>query len=313
MHSYISAIIAHEMKTPYLKIIVTSLTIGIMTSCGGDATEKKETPQVDPATLETEETEMWGFDSMGGNSYQVPSPNELFGIIKESKLPFKDDLISTNSYQYTSSKDQALNFGRITADIAYTASYEKFQESITNFDNLRKVGDDLGISYVFDEMMVDRVKSNMDNADSLEVISSSSYQRIIGLLEEAEKGSTLAIIATGGFVESIYILTHMAPDFNAESDMVQRIADQKLVMENVLDYLNIFREEDRVLEVLEELQGVSDVFLNLDEESISEQMSSEDGKTVLGGNRIIITEEEFNDLKAASAAYRNSFANPNQG
>ena len=161
--------------------------------------------------------------------------------------------------------------------------------------------------------MVDRVKSNMDNADSLEVISSSSYQRIIGMLEEAEKGSTLAIIATGGFVESIYILTHMAPDFDAESDMIQRIADQKLVMENVLDYLNIFREEERVMDVLEELQGVSDVFLNLDEENISEQLSNEGGKTILGGNRIIITLEEFNELKAASAAYRNSFANPNQG
>ena len=140
----------------------------MLTSCGGDGSDNKVEPQIDSTLTDNQESEMWGFDSMGGNSYQVPSPNELFGIIKESKLPYKDGLISTESVNYTSSKTQALNFGRLTADIAYTASFEKFQESIANFDNLRKVGDDLGISYVFDEFMVNRVKSNMDNADSLE-------------------------------------------------------------------------------------------------------------------------------------------------
>ncbi len=282
----------------------------MLTSCGGDGSDNKVEPQIDSTLTDNQESEMWGFDSMGGNSYQVPSPNELFGIIKESKLPYKDGLISTESVNYTSSKTQALNFGRLTADIAYTASFEKFQESIANFDNLRKVGDDLGISYVFDEFMVNRVKSNMDNADSLEVISTSSYQNIIAQLEEAEKGSTLAIIASGGFVESIYLLTNMIGEYDTKNVLVQRLADQKIVMENVLDYLNLFRDEERVLEVLTEMQGVSDVFLNLDEESISESLTTTGTKTVLGGNQIIMTKDEFNDLKAATTAYRNSFSNP---
>lgn len=298
------------MKTPYIKFLSTGLLIGILTACGGDSSDTKVEPQVDSTLTDNQESEMWGFDSMGGNSYQVPSPNELFSIIKSSKLPYKDGLISTESVNYTSSKTQALNFGRLTADIAYTASFEKFQESITNFDNLRKVGDDLGISYVFDELMVNRVKSNMDNADSLEVISTSSYQNIIAQLEEAEKGSTLAIIACGGFVESVYLLTNMIGEYDASNILVQRLADQKLVMENVLDYLNLFRDEPRVLEVLTEMQGISDIFLNLDEESVSKSITTSGEKTVLGGNRIILTKDEFNDLKAAATAYRNSFSNP---
>lgn len=301
------------MKIPYITTAITIATVFLFTGCGGEATNNSETPAADSTANEAEEVEMWGFDSMGGNSYQVPSPNELFAIIKESDIPYQEGLISTTVGNYSSSKTQALNFGRLTADIAYTASYEKFQESITNFDNLRKVGDDLGISYVFDELMVNRVKTNMDNADSLEVISTSSYQRIIAQLEEAEKGSTLAIIAAGGFVESIYILTNMVGEYNADNEIIQRIADQKLVMENVLDYLNIFREEERVMEVLTELQGVSDVFLNMDEESISDQLKQQDGKTVLGGNRIIMTADEFNELKEAATAYRNSFSNPQEG
>jgi hypothetical protein len=80
-------------------------------------------------------------------------------------------------------------------------------------------------------------------------------------------------------------------------------------MENVLDYLNLYAEEDRVIEVLEEVRGVSETFLNLEEEEVSESVDTEGGKVVLGGSRVIMTEAEFNTLKEAAASYRNNFAN----
>ena len=141
----------------------------MISSCGGETESNSQEADADSTVAEVE-TQSLGFDAQGGSSYAVPSPNELFSIIKDSHLPYVDGLVSTEQPNYETSKEQALNFGRLTADIAYTASYEKFQESITNFDNLRKIGNDLGISYVFDELLVNRFKSNMDNADSLEVI-----------------------------------------------------------------------------------------------------------------------------------------------
>jgi|APSaa5957512535_1039671.scaffolds.fasta_scaffold10162_4 hypothetical protein len=280
----------------------------MISSCGGETESNSQEADADSTVAEVE-TQSLGFDAQGGSSYAVPSPNELFSIIKDSHLPYVDGLVSTEQPNYETSKEQALNFGRLTADIAYTASYEKFQESITNFDNLRKIGNDLGISYVFDELLVNRFKSNMDNADSLEVISSGTYQSIIAQLEENEKGSTLAIIAAGGFVESIYLLTTLIGEYQDDDEIIQRLADQKLVMENVLDYLNLYAEEDRVIEVLEEVRGVSETFLNLEEEEVSESVDTEGGKVVLGGSRVIMTEAEFNTLKEAAASYRNNFAN----
>lgn len=303
--------IFQPMKKQYLNLLLSGALVLNFSACG-DGDNSKEEQTVD-STAADSGAEMWGFDSMGGNTYQVPSPNELFAIIKESKLTYKEGLVSTEAIQYSSSKIQALNFGRLTADIAYTASYEKFQESMTNFENLRKVGDDLGISYVFDELMVTRVKTNMSNADSLEVISNDSYQRIIAQLEEGEKGSTLAIIATGGFVESIYILSNLIGEYDEKNILVQRLADQKLVMENILDYLNLHSEEDRVMEVLSEIQPFSDVFLKLDEEKVSAEKSNEGDKVILGGSRIIMTKAEFNELKTAATNYRNQFSQPQQG
>lgn len=295
------------MNYPLYRFLMIAGVSTLLTACGDEGNDDSTSGD---ATIETE---VWGFDSKGGNSYAVPSPNELFSLIKASKLPYKEGLISSESHKYTSSKVQALNFGRLTADIAYTASYEKFQESINNFDNLRKVGDDLGISYVFDEILVNRVKQNMSNSDSLEIISNSSYQRIIQQLEDGEKGSTLAIIAAGGFVESIYILSHLIGTYDEKNPLLQRLADQKLVMENILDYLNIYADEQRVQEVLEELQPISDVYLNLDEQSSGKSVDETGDKTVLGGNKIVITKAEFEKLQAAATAYRNLFAQPSQG
>ena len=105
----------------------------------------------------------------------------------------------------------------------------------------------------------------------------------------------------------------MVGEYDSENQMIQRIADQKIVMENITDYLNVFSDEPRIQEVQNEIQALADVFMNLDEETISEQVSKDGARTLLGGNRIIITADEFNELKTATANYRNSFTNPKQG
>ncbi len=301
------------MKKQNLSILTIGALAITLASCGGTEEKKTTAPEYqEQPVLQEADSEPLGFGDAGGRTYSVPSPNELFSIIKDSKLPYKEGVISTDAVNYGSSTEQSLNFGRLTADIAYTASYERFQESTANFDNLRKIGDELGISYVFDELMVNRVKSNMDNPDSLEVISTSSYQRIIGMLEENEKGSTLAIIATGGFVESIYILTNLIGEYEEGSEVISRLADEKIVMENVIDYLKMYEDEERVQTVLNDLKPVSSVFLNLQEVEKAVERKADGDKVVLGGTKVIMTKQEFEALKAAATAYRNSFANGSQ-
>jgi hypothetical protein len=297
------------MKRHYSFLIAGTL-LASMASCTGGSDQEHNSSEND--TVNQEQTMGFGFEDLSQTTYGVPSPNELFSIIKTSNLPYKDGIVSTESVNYTSSMTQALNFGRTTADIAYTASYEKFQESMMNFDNLRKIGNDLGISYVFDELMVNRVKSNMDNPDSLEIISTSSYQNIISMLEENEKGSTLAIISAGGFVESIYILCNLIEGHESD-DIIQKLADQKLVMENVIALLDMYSDEERVQQVLNELRPVSEVYLNLDEEKVSAELTHKGDKNILGGSRVIMSKEEFAKLKEAASNYRNSFSNAVQG
>lgn len=288
-------------------LAILSFAAIFLSGCGGEGGAQKTDKAPEKEAKKTVDVST-GFDMISGDYYQVPSPNELFLIIKNSELPFREGVISVEAGNYVSSKELALNFGRITADIAYTASYEKFQESMDNFEQLRKIAGELGISYVFDQLMIDRVKNNMDNADSLEIISNSSYIQIIDLLEQNGESVTLSIISAGGFVESIYILSELIGEYEENNPMIQRLADQKLVLENILDYLNQHSEEEKVKEVIAEMQPISDVYLNLKEETTSPAKSEKDGKMVLGGNRVMMNQQEFEALKKAARAYRDSFS-----
>lgn len=298
------------------KILKPIAILGLMAftfySCS-EGTEKKKKGETDADTTMSESDNAFGFQVMDEQSYQVPSPNELFLIIKNSELPYKDGLVEATPQNYETRKARALNFGRLTADIAYTASYEKFQESMENFENLRKLATDLGIDYVFDELMVNRVKNNMDNADSLEIISNNSYISIINKLEQNGEEVTLAIVSAGGFVESIYILSQLIGDYESNAAAVQRLADQKLVMENILDYLNQYSDDASVQEIIKELEPISNIYLNLKEENASPAKQEGDGKVVLGGDRVLMSKEEFEGLKKAAKNYRDSFSNAQNG
>ena len=90
------------------------------------------------------------------------------------------------------------------------------------------------------------------------------------------------------------------------------LSEGKLVLENVIDYLNLYSDEDRVLEVLDELKPVSDIFLNLKEVNTEAKVNAENEKMIIGGSQINMTEAEFNSLKEAATNYRNNFANASQ-
>lgn len=246
--------------------------------------------------------------------FQMPSPNDLFSLIKHNNLDYNPDLITIDMQSYGGSKAQALNFGRLTADIAYTSSFAKYQESISNFDNMRKLGNELGISYVFNEILVGRVKNNMDNSDSLTVITEQSYLNIVDMLEEHDKGSTLALIAAGGFVESLYLVLNLAGDYSDANTTVQSIADQKATFENLLGYLNKYEKDEDIRSVVTDLEAIKSTFesLQLQENGAAEISQNDKGRRILGGGgKITMTEAQFNALKEQVFALRTRYVEGN--
>ena len=242
--------------------------------------------------------------------YQVPTPAEMMEFVRSSGGEFKPEyLCTTDIYnRYVDLKGKSMGMGIYIADLAYTASFSKFQESIKYFNVIVRMAEDVGVSSVFDDKMIERIKSNLDNTDSLKNISDESYYRIIADLEASDRGKVVAMVAAGGFLESLFIATQLVDKFDPKDPLMERIASQKLIYENIMAYLEQYKDDQNVEWTITDMSNLNQIFLEISDNRKDTKFSEgKGGKRVLGGvGGVYITEQEFEDLRYQVSFLRNA-------
>lgn len=290
------------------KLILPIATIALILTQGCGSDEPVQEPVEDMVQDTTEVSE----ESKVEEFYQIPAPDEMFAFIKQSGLPYNSSVLNSveNASKYTEPRSQALNFGIYSADLAYTAAFEEYQESIKYFACIRKLGDEVGVSSAFNEGMANRIQNNLDVADSLVAITNDSYFGVIEYMEQNERGKDLALLAAGGWLESVYIVTNTVKAFNKEEPYASRLADQKLIYDNLLSYMDQYKDDQQVSTTINELKEIGTVFENLEEIEVKSEAASE-GRMVLGAGKtttkLVMGEEQFNKLKEIVTNLRNSY------
>lgn len=290
-----------QIKLASVILIATPLLM--MTSCGGDEPVEEPIEEVVEEVVEERNEEY----------YQIPSPDEMFGFIKESGLKYNGELL--NSIQsvdsYTEPTKQAMNFGVYSADLAYTAAYEEFNETTKYFGTVQKMAEPIGISSAFDKSLIERAQSNLDNADSLVAITNTSYFSVVDYLDQNQQGDKLGIIAASGWLETVYIVANSA-NFDSDKAAVDRVADQRLTLDNLLDYFAKYEDKEETKEMMSWLRELEVVFAVKTEEGASNGSGisfkkKDDGKMVLGGSseKKSISKEQFEAIKNKVNEIRN--------
>ncbi|MCF6241601.1 MAG: hypothetical protein L3J74_09680 [Bacteroidales bacterium] len=248
--------------------------------------------------------------------YLIPSPEGLFSFIRDGDLKYVKDVLNPteNMDKYIDTRSKELNFGIYSADLAYVASFNKYQESVDYLNTVRTLSDEIGISAVFDENLIGRIDNIIDDQDSLLKVTSDSYFSIVRYLESSNRTKTLALIVTGGWIESIFVVTNLIDNFDPNSDAVQLLADQKLVIENLMSYLDQNKSDDNIQRTINDLKNLQKIYkeLKTEEKVSSTQQENTDGKIVVGGNaKIVMTKEQFEKLKQEVAKVRNKITKNN--
>lgn len=292
-------------KIRILQIVILISFSLLLANCGQEATSTNDADQV--ITVEPEDK----IDQLGETFYQIPSPEELFAFVQDGELTYKEYLQNSieNASKYTDVKSKELNFGIYIADLAYAAAFNRYQESLKNIESVRKMSEDIGIASVFDEALNDRIQHVFEHPDSLLNVTNSSYYKIVSYLEENERGKTLALIAAGGWLESLYIFTNLVENYSPDNNTIQRIADQKLTFENLILYLKKHQSDSNVKSTIENLSGVRDAFAQLEVVKLDPSEVKNKSNNVIivgGGKRINITEEQFKKLKEEITIARNN-------
>ncbi|GIV42011.1 MAG: hypothetical protein KatS3mg034_1321 [Vicingaceae bacterium] len=221
--------------------------------------------------------------------YQIPSPDEMFAFIKQSGMKYNSNLLIDPFYSEKIVDPVALPviFGAYTADLAYTAAFEEYQTTIKYFAVVRKLADKIEISSAFDETLVNRIQNNLNSADSLIAITNDSYFQIVDYLEKNQRGNVLGIIAFGGWLESVYIVSEEIKNLNDDqmtnNPIVERFVDQNETLDNIILFLERYSDDPKVAKVLQWTQRIKGKFAQLKDDISGEvKVEKRDGKLVIG-------------------------------
>jgi len=281
---------------------ITAFTLG---SCGGGE-KAEETESVD--SLKTEEPKV---GPVSETFFQVPSPGEMLTFIKmvAGKNNKNTSFLNPpgNEKSYSDAKSKALNFGIYSCDLSYCSIFEIGSEALKYFKTVKIMGDQIGVSTALKPEILKRLESNIGSPDSLAVITDDVYFSSFEALEDSQQGSTLAMVVAGGWLESIYIATNLAK-YEEKSPVIDRLADQKYTLENLIEFLKKHEADANVVSVRSDFESLLAEFNKIGEKDV-QAAKSKDGKiaTLGGGKQLTINEATYNAIVAKIKAIRNSY------
>ncbi|MBN2485350.1 MAG: hypothetical protein JXB34_05210 [Bacteroidales bacterium] len=243
--------------------------------------------------------------------HRFPSPDEMLFLLHEKQIAYQPALVNNpeRADNYLTSMSQALNLGVYVADFAYISAFKRFKESSAYFESIYQLCDNLNISSAFERSVLKRIQDNINNPDSLKSISDVAFRSVNSYLISNNKEKTFALISIGGFVEALYLTFELAAVLPSDSTIKQHIADQKYVLDNIVEFSSFYSDNNDIPKALEMISEITGAYAKA--EIIVEETKTTktaDGKLVIsGGDRIYMPDNLYQQLHKATVKVRNQF------
>jgi hypothetical protein len=275
-----------------MKAIVTILFVGTIafTACKTNSSKQSQTAANDSLNktlLEDTTSVIDGAIPIFYNMYLSVEMSSLFktiGAIYNPKILNSPDHVSN----YNISTDKALNLGVYAVDLSYAKYFDQFDPAGKYLNAMHKLSTDLGIPD--DKFMLSkkRIENNITNKDSLVRIANELYSVTEQYLRENERESAAAFIVAGGWTEAMYIATNLVTRNEKDIELIERIAEQKQSLENLIVLLKKYEKEIAVKEFLSKLFDLKTTFAKLEVDK----------------NNLDTTYNELNEIKIRIASLR---------
>ena len=218
--------------------------------------------------------------------YSIPSPRVTIDIIEEAGAVFDVQLTNDpqNLDKYTSKAERALNMGVYGADVNYCSAFNKTADVMMLLACTRSLGEELGLESIFDQTVIDRLNDNRENADSVQSIITNTFWEIESKLEEDDRAELAALIVIGGWIEGLNIACGQAKINIDNQKMIDRIAEQAIALDNVIELAKFYKIRGLVInELLESLEDLKVSFDKIEVvESAGTNSNSSDSIPTIG-------------------------------
>ena len=268
----------------YLFIIITA---NFLIGCGGDDTIEENV--VDEAIDEALTPERAAKAQMIFQT--LPSPLETASLFQEAGAGYNSGITNPveNVSKYSTNTQKSLNLGVYGADLSYANIFDQSQESMFYMNCSKKMADGLGITSAFDAETMERIEENMNNRDSLMLIINDAFWIADAHLKENGQDHLSALIITGGWIEGLYLGTKALNQEDPDENIMQRIADQKYSLDNLVELLESY-DNAEVSAMNQKMKTLQMVFNKIEEVEAEANVSEDGGTPTIGGGSTLTYE-----------------------
>jgi len=252
--------------------IFTSL---LLSSCSGNE-EHQAIPAEDTTATETavqsgelDDLTQFKYDKLVSN---IPIPFDILRLHADVPLVYNFYAVNptSNLTYYTSSTSKAMNLGIYGGDLAYSITYEKFDDMGGYLKCAKQLADDLGIPLAFDQSALTTYKKYKTNKDSLEKIVFNSYSEVDKTLKSNERIGLASLVVSGGWLEGLYAtLTTLGntPNNEKSQTLYKKIWEQKNHLTMIISLLEQFKDDKSFTPIIQDFKSIKTVYDGLSEKS----------------------------------------------
>ena len=296
----------------YIALVTVSVLSGLLSGCKNNSKGAEDligqTGNGDNKDTGTSTTRT---KKVRGVFYSVPSALELSQLLKESGAGYSESYPSDpdNVSKYSSKRGQSVNLGVYAADLSYAGIYEQKEESMLYLKCANTLATALGIPDAFGQATISRIESNIGNKDSLLNIITQDYWNTDSYLKNNDRQEVSALIMAGGWIEGLYIATQIASHYNNNKGLINRVAEQKMSLIDLIDLINTYPANDPGIQgVKVQLKKLQDAFAGITVENNNVKVTTDSTKntSTLGGDeKVLMTPEQLKTLTDVTASVRN--------
>ncbi len=277
------------------KFIYITLSASILMACGGNSSEIEETvleDGIEDSVVENEETTN-RVEKAQMVFQTIPSPLETATLFQEAGSGY--DAAITNPVEnvrnYVTSIQKSINLGVYGADLSFANIFDQSQESMLYMNCSKILADGLGVTSAFDVATMERMEDNMNNRDSLMVLINDAFWIADGHLKGNGQDHLSALIITGGWIEGLYLGTSSLNLEKPNKELMQRIADQKYSLNNLVELLDTY-DNVEVIDISKSMKTLQAVYNKIEIKGGETNVTESNGVATIGGGNTLLFEPE---------------------
>jgi hypothetical protein len=198
-----------------------------------------------------------------------PTPFEVTNMLEKAKAGFIFDITNPpeNVGKYMTETSKSLNLGVYSADLSYSATYNRTDETNKFLASTNKLADELGIAGVYDQSLMEKVKKFSNKKDSLIGLISNIFNSTSTFLADNNRTKVAVLIAAGGFAEGIYLAATLGEVAKDNTKIMAVIAAQKDNHMKLLTILEVYNADENMKPVIDEIAKLKPIWGNYEIES----------------------------------------------